>query len=459
MYLELYVDVPLNATYSFLLIYFAYFEQYTFIKYKNQCYHIPMQDIDYHKFIERGNDIFRRRYKRQIHLTQPNSIMDIEYAQRIMNDLQKLSNEIPCIDSPKTKEEMFVKELKNLAKGVVFDINDDISKNIATPEEVMEMYCIKQEDIDENKAWLLENRDTIVKANRNLLENETSQLTSKILLEIKDIRTDGIKMAQEHIDEMGDILKKHFGQLPGITELFNIYKIYPEAQGTRSATHKVSKIITIAVKNILSMKGHELVFNLEEFLKIYSHEVLGHGLNFVLTASREFPFFIQDGLFLPITGATKEAVSQYFQEWFFDKAVGNPEICKILGKYEPFELIYSRYKDTNILDKYWSKLAHVGLYALATTKADDHDNQIKEISKYSISPKYAANFVNKRRNEWNKATGLLLPSQVSELRYAVDPVSKVISLGEVSKIEQLILTGCWTPTGLIDWVKFNLENL
>lgn len=417
-----------------------------------------MPNANYQEFIEKGNELFQRRYKRQIHLFQPKSFVDTESSEQLINDLLQLHNEIPEIVKFDSKEAVFLKELKALSKGTAFDLQDDIRKDIATPDEILEMYNIKKDDIDELKDWLLANKNNIKLANNRLFEFHSTEDRDSVALGVEPLRITALELVQNKIDMMEILLKKYFNNFTGIQEFFNNYKVYADCIRNRSATYKVSKIVTISVEHMVYMKDNVMKLDFQEFLRVYCHEVLGHGLNFAQTATTDLPFFIKDSLWLPFSITTRESVAQYFQDWFFYEVMDNSEVFKFLNAIEPFENIYTRYIDTEILGKYWTKLSRVAIWILAKSKMNDHLKQIEEISKYAISPKYATKFVNRYRNHWNRATELLLPEDVMELKYAVDPVAKVIGLGDKKKIEKLILTGMWTPDGLVDWVKFNLKH-
>jgi hypothetical protein len=415
---------------------------------------------NYQGFIATGEDIFRRIDRRNTHLQQKYSLIDVDLTQKLMEDLHKLYENLPTIDNTQSIENVEIIELKRKCSGHIELLNEELSSAIPTPDQVISVYNIKNEDIDKIKDWLLLNKQNVIDANRNQYDYYSAHKRSYLVVGSPEIRQQAESIVQEKIEIMKGIVTELFINYKGISELTSDYLLSVDSSTSRSHSNHVSKLAVICPPAVTYMFNGKIYFVPEEFIRIFGHEVLGHCLSFILTAHADLPFYLTED-YSSLTTASQESVANYFQNKIFEYLLDNPAQTSLLRIDEPFENVYKRYVDTVVLNKYSLKLRMVGYWILAHSKMDQYKAQVDELMKYSIEPSWPSYFVNLFRNDWNRGTGLLLPKQVSELRYSVDAVGDIkqqVSSARLQRMEELILTGCWTSDGLKDWVQVKIDN-
>lgn len=414
---------------------------------------------NYKSFIQEGNSIFSEVDKRRTHLNQRYSLVDQELTQKLITDLKNLSSKLPVIKNPQNLEEVLVSELKRSCDGGVLVLNEDLSQNIAIPENILSKYNVRKDDIDLIKDWLLSNKANILQANKRQFDYHSKHRTIGVPMGSPELRTSAEDLVAKNISLMKEILHKYFQDFKGIKLLLDTYIITLDSNEKRSFASRVGKVAVICIEPITSLYNGKIELIPERFIRIFGHEVIGHCLNYVLTENSELPFFIKEG-FPSLTMAAAESMTNYWEDKLFHDLVSNSQIKELLSHDESFEEVYNRYQDVKILSEYAKKLEMLGLWTLATSKAGDVKDQIESLQKYSLNPSWPSYFVNSYRNNWNRETGFLLPRYVSELRYSVDPVGKVlkhVSKKNLKRFEELISTGFWTPDGLTEWVKVGLS--
>jgi hypothetical protein len=406
--------------------------------------------------IEKGNLLFERIDRRDTHLSNYYALQDFDETIELVKELEQLEEQIPHTKVRATSEELYANELKRLCSKGSVALNAEVSAHISTPLEVIDRFSVKKEDLDKIKEWLLQNRQNVIEANKFLYKKYAPIKKSEVEVGDPLLRKKAEDLLLEKIENIKEILKTHpqFGN--HFTNIFNTYHISVTSQERRSFANRVSRIACLSVAKHTYMAKKEIYFEPHNFISTFGHEVLGHCSNYYMSDNSNLPFFIRFGFFT-LTSATREAVSDYYEDRIYDYLKDCPNLSELFNGEYNFEEIEELRKAVKLLRDYQSKLYSVAVWVLAQSKMDNSTEQIEEISKYSIEKKYASNFVNSRRNDWNRATGLLLPNVVSELRYAVDVISPELipTKKDLKEFEMKILTGMWTPEGMREYLTLS----
>lgn len=403
--------------------------------------------------IQQGELVFGDYLKKSYHMDQPNSIVDPEYTKMLISKFGDLAKNIAPVAKPTSREEVLINELKRLSKYYVITLSEELEPRTATPQEVLDRYFIKAEDINIIKVWLKAKRGAILEANTRQLEFHSGVRKAKIKLGSKALR----ERAEELINQYLELVKEAVKSILPLPEYANVlqdFVISTDSAENRASSNRIAKVSFVDTHNCTYMVNGQVYIDSVEFITQFGHEVLGHCLNYVVTEKSGLPIFIKENYFT-ITSATRESVSEYFEQRLFELLTGYKDSAGSFNAFESMDKVYQRHKDTYILDSYFKKLQMLGLWILSTSKMDDYDKQMQELADYSIEPKYVSWFLNKHRNNWNRSTGLLLPTIVAELRYSVESTVRMLNKKkptDINKFERAILTGAWSPEGFSEWV-------
>jgi len=413
------------------------------------CYHVHvLKDL-----IQQGELVFGDYLKRSYHTDQPNSIVDPEYTKMLISRFGDLDKSIQPVANPRSREEVLVNELERLSRYYVVTLSEELEPRTATPKEILDRYFIKDEDIITIKVWLKEQRGQILEANKRQFEFHSGVRKAKIKLGSKDLREKAEELVNQYLRLLKEVVRNTL-PLPEYNNVLRDFIISSDSAENRASSNRIAKVCFVDTHNCTYMVNGQVYIDSVEFIAQFGHEVLGHCLNYVVTEKSNLPIFIKENYFT-ITSATRESVSEYFEKRLFELLIGWKDSAGSFDAFESLEKVCQRYKDTYILDSYFRKLNLLGLWILSTSKMDDYNKQMAELAGYSIEPKWVSWFLNKHRNNWNRSTGLLLPSIVSELRYSVESATKLLDKKkptDINKFERAILTGAWSPDGFEEWI-------
>lgn len=404
--------------------------------------------------IQQGELVFGDYLKRSYHLSQPHSISDPESTKVLISNFDGLGKKIQNVKDPNSQDAVLTNELKRISQYGVATLSEELETRTATPKEVMDRYFVKTEDIDLIKAWLKEKREQVLEANKRQLEFYSGRKRSRVYLGSTVLR----ERAEALMERYLDLLKRAVKEVLLLEEynyVLDNFIISTDSVTDRSFADRSAKVSMISTGGCVYIIDGEIFVDSVEFIGKFGHEVLGHCLNYAFTEKSNLPKFIKENYFA-ITSATRESVSGYFENRLFDLLLAKPDATKAFEAFEPFKQVFQRFKDTFLLDDYGKKLRMLGFWVMSNSKMDDYEKQVKELAEYSIEPKWVSWFLNKHRNNWNRPTGLLLPNIVSELRYSVESVTKLLDKKnptDINKFERALLTGAWSPEGFEEWVS------
>ncbi len=411
------------------------------------------KSIDLDNLIDQGNKVFAEFLQYDRHRTQLNSITDLSRVEGLINKFDELYKAIPDINISDEKS-LYVRELKRMCKFHVSLLAEEFTSEITTPEAIIERYHVKDEDITALKDWLLSNKQEILAANNRQYEYYSSVERSSIRMGSLELVTTAENLLRDYVEAIKTTLLKNVSHL-SIGEVLKDYIITFDRVNGRSAANRIAKYAILGIDPCVYMNKGTIYLLEEEVISKFGHEVLGHTANFYATAVSDMPLFIKENYFQNST-SSRESVTNYFESRIFDFLTGLDEFRSKSNFEGLLTDVVSRYHDTRILEDYNWKLRMVGYWVLCKTKMEDFDKQVKELNIYSIEPQWPPYFLAGYRNDWNKATGLIMPRIAAELRYSVDAVGKLLAEKkptDLAKFEQAILVGAWSPQGFEEWVK------
>lgn len=410
------------------------------------------------ELISLGNEIFQEIDHRETHHSQDFSLTDTEGTEKIIDKLTSLSSKITKNANPTNLEEVYLNELKDECDGGIYILNEELSPDIASPESILKLYSIVKEDMDKVIEWILINKQNVITANLHQYEKYSNIKKSNVPLGDPKIRHKAEDLLITNIEKVKSVLLRHPKHANSFKELFKNYHISTDSFINRSHANRDARYALLSTSHFIYASKGDLGIEMSYFLSVFGHEVLGHAANYMYTDKADMPFYLQWG-FNTLTTSTKEAIAQYFGAKIFDYIKECSDYSDLFTGDHTFEEVYKHYEDLMYLQEYKRKLNRVGIWIMCQSKMDDTAKQIEELSKYSIERKWPALYINRHRNEWNRATGLLLPKAVSELRYCVDVLGDMVSSGlsTHTEFDKTIRTGMWTPQGLKEYAKVVLS--
>lgn len=394
----------------------------------------------------------------------------ISEAGRLVTDFQILSEQIPEVVPPATTEDVHTNELKRRLSGEAVRLEHGLSGRFYTLDDVISLYGIDREvDIDSLRNWLVENRDeALATVDRVYQATEPGELRLPVPGDIPTFRRQTEEFAATHIGNYHKKLARLFEGLTPVGNFLRDITAMPTSRN-RSYFHPLTKTLAIEIEGICYItQDQSLHINEAELLRLLGHEGMGHGLNAVVTDVSDLPNFLKRGTSLT-TAATVESIGQHFEEVIFEDLADSPETQEELGIAHKFPEIYRNQKDTQLIKQYRNKLFYYVLTVLADpnlpnmSRPESREEGIRErvklLSSVALYPGQAVGIVEGHQNNFD-SQGNLSFDMTKELKYAATPAQRVIDEmtqrgvlyegGDRGKIDALLLTGFWTPIGLVE---------
>ena len=390
---------------------------------------------------------------------------------RLVDDFQRLSDEVPAKFPVVTTEEVYHNELKRRLGTEAVYFEHGLSGHRYTFDDVINLYGLdKTAEIDSLRDWLLENREeTLDTIDRVYQATEVEGFQLPVPSDIPRSRAEVEIYAATHIENYHKKLAKLF---EGLTKVGNYLRdITPvPTTGDRSYFDQYTKTLALSIPAICYRTEDQTPHvNERELILQFGHEGMGHGLNKVITEVSSLPSFLKRRS--ESVRATIESVGQYYEEVIFEDLKASPKTQKELGIEHKFEEIYQNQKDTQLITAYNRRLFHYAITVLADKELGDMNNpdpQLKKdaidrrialLSEVALYPGYAVGTIEVQRQNFDSQGNLNLDF-ASEIRYRSQSAQRVVETmqqkgviydGEGrSKIDTLLLTGYWTPTGLVE---------
>lgn len=393
-------------------------------------------------------------------------------AARIGEELLKISDSIPSITLPITKEELLRLELKRRLNGEAIKLQHSLSGKPLGYDTTVAMYGINPEDLQGLRDWLVTHRDETQEAIERLFRTTTIESYELGLqMDIPRVR----RQAEEFADVCIQNYHKKLGRLlqnrTKVGEFLREVTAVATTEG-RSYFFPLMTMLAIGIPGICySSEDGSVHLRERELIRIYGHEGMGHALNTIITRRSSLPYLLRQST--PLTVATEESLAQFSQRQIFDDVKESPETQKALSLEFRFDDIYQEAKDIQMLEDYKTRFFWYAITVLADTSlGDPKDPRVMQrkkdlLAELTLEPSIPHNFIEEHKNSFD-SNGNLDDGLLSELRYAARPVQRALeefaSHGITydgagrSLIDETMRTGFWTPQGFVDNARITAER-
>ena len=403
--------------------------------------------------ITQADKVFSDFFKREIYLDQPYAIKDLDYSERLITEFKSLLPLIPKDAPAETETGIVTRELGRICSFFIDTLEESLTSKTTEPMEIVARFQIEPSDIEAIRHWLKANRQAVVKANTEQMEKSNGDRRTSIPAGSRELRRKAEDILTGCIEDLKALAVEALG-MEELSALLSEFTVSIDSVSTRATSNRISKVALVSLQGCVYMSKGSIYVDVARLIKEFAHEVVGHCLNYYLTEHSKLPIFVKENFYLD-TSSTRESVSDHMERYFFAACMERSKKLSSNPHFYQLEKEYTNFSNISLLEKYYRYLESLGIWVLATSKMDDHRLQTEKLEQYSIEPKWVSWFINRHRNNWDRSTGLLLPSVVSDLRYSLESVDKQISKRkpkDMLKFHRAVLTGCWTPKGFENWV-------
>ena len=396
------------------------------------------------------------------------NIYSFKEGSQLVDDFQRLSEAIPVTSPVRTTEEVHNNELKRRLSGEALRLDHSLSGHYYTFEDVLNLYGIDREDIDSLKSWLVENRDeALATIDRVYKATEVDNYRLPVPGDIPTFRRQAEEFAATHIGNYHKKLAKQFEDLTSVGTFLRDITSVPTT-GDRSYFDPLTRMLALSIPAICYLtEDQSFHINERELIRLFGHEGMGHGLNKVVTEASDLPRFLKR--FSEASRATVESVGQHYETVIFEDLASSPKTQAELGIAHKFGEIYQNEKDTRLINLYQRRLFHYAITVLADkelgdmsapeSKKDAISKRIALLSDVTLYPGYAVRIVEGSQHNFD-SQGNLSIDLAREMVYSAQPTQRVIDemkqkgilydKDNRGKIDMLLLSGFWTPLGLVE---------
>lgn len=406
------------------------------------------------------------KFERKYHVLPPG------VSNALCREMETLAESMPEISNPKTENELFFKEAKRRISGEAAYLDQRLSGKTYEFKNVLEILGIPEQDVKSIYPWLKRNKQKTIKAVDRLCETQDFEgFESPRRFDVPRVRRETEEVAGAQIHKYHKVLGRFLEELSKVGGYLRDIEAEPTTRD-RSYFSPLDGLLAISIPSICFSGDQGVIqFRDRELIRLFGHEGMGHSLNQVITKSSSLPDFLK--VDSTLTVASEESVSQFYEDRILEDLKKSPDTQKKLGIQHRFKEIYQEAKDTEQLDEYWRHIAHYAVTVLADKSFGPLNDpaaitrRLAVLDRVTINPGEGRGFLigNKENGdeEGNLNVGL-----IAELRYCARPVTRALrqfndkgvryrGKGR-NLIDTTLLTGFWTPEGLVERAKFVAEN-
>lgn len=400
------------------------------------------------------------------------SLIPSREAQKLVESIEVLAGDIPKITNPNNEEQLIQSELKRRLHGEAAYLDQVVSGRLYDFDTVINILGIGKEDIDYLRPWLENNKERTQEALEGLFHSrDTEGYELPLAIDIPRVRRQAEEFADVHIQKYHRVLGKFLQGLTNAGEFLRDVNAVSTTQD-RSYFDPLTNNLAIGINAICySKEDGTISIKDKELIKLYGHEGMGHGLNFIITKSSELPYFLKQNSVL--VESTLESIAQFYGKVLLEDLNKSREIQRALGIEHRFTEIYQDAKDTEQLDKYMKRIFQYGIKILGDKSFGDYNDpkvlkrKAEILEEVAIDKTNIKGWIQKNRYDFD-SEGNLNPQLVGELRYCARPVQR--ALEEFSKrgisydednrslIDLILLKGLWTPIGFVDNARLRASS-
>lgn len=399
-------------------------------------------------------------------------IFNYNEATQLLGRMQTFAQNIPSIETPQSNDELVQAEIKRLIQGSAATLEQRLSGRHYDFDSIISMYGIPTSDLDDLRPWLEQNKSLVLETiDRLYRQKENGELDLDVSLDIPSVRNEAEILAQNYISKYHKVLGKQMQNLSLVGEFLRDIDATPTT-APRSYFNSTLNKLAIGIPAIcFTTQDGNLEIREKDLIRLYGHEGMGHAVHQVLTKRSNLPYALKNPTSL--TTSTAESIAQFYEKIIFEDLRNSPDVQRKLNIYHKFDEMYQETLDTNRLNEYQLKFTQYAIKVLADkTLGDPNDpntiqKKLELLQDLSIDPSSPMFLLEDTRNKFD-SQGNLDWQTVSELRYAAKPVQRALSEFEKqginyednrSAIDQVLLTGFWTPIGYVDNARIHAAKL
>lgn len=394
-------------------------------------------------------------------------IYPVAVGRKLAEDFYGLSDRINEVTNPTTLEEVYTAELKRRSLAEAVFLDHALSGRPYIFEDVINIYGIEPDDIQNLRPWLDKNRGPTLNAiERVFAEIEVREYELTLPLDRPGVRRQTEEYAQQRVSVYHRRLGRMFEQITGVggflRDITSVITIDP-----RSYFDLYTKTLAISIPAICYLTEDGLPQLRErELIRLFGHEGFGHGCNKIATeAAASSPFFLK--IVSGATMASLESVAQFYERQIFEDLKASVETQKTLEIRHLFDDIYREEIDTQLINQYKARFFQYGITVLADRSLGNPQDpavvakKTEILESVALYPRSAQELVESYKQYFD-SEGNLYPQVVAELRYTAQPTQKVLDALKArgftyqdhrTKTDILLLQGYWTPIGLVQRAK------
>lgn len=422
------------------------------------------------ELLERGENLWKKYEK--VEQFAEKLVYPVGPAGAIYEEFELLNEEIPAIENPKTKEELYTAEFKRRISGEALLLGNILSGRPLTFSDVVRAYSIDDEDITQLRPWLDTNREkTFESINRLFHEGGQEEFSLSLPTDLPHVASEAEAVAAVDIRKYHKRLSQLFTRLTHVGEYLRDITAVP-TRVDRSYFHSITKNLAISINTITYItKDGSLETNAKELIRLLGHEGMGHALNQMMSENDpHLPFFLKESSASTI--ATAESVAQFYEREIFEDLKDAPKVQYDLGIPHKFNQIYQEVLDSEQIDQYKRALYQYAITVMADKSlGDPRNDEVKRkkaqlLSEVSLVPWYPSSILGQYNDSAFDYEGNLNARAVGELRYCAKPVQRALvelqqrsieyASEKRSEIDSLFLRGFWTPIGFVQNAKISL---
>jgi len=423
--------------------------------------------------LKQAGDLLKRlekinKFERKYHVLPPG------VSHKLCEEMSNLAGNMPKISNPKTEEQLFLKEAKRRISGEAAYLDQRLSGKTYEFKTVLGILGIPEQDVRSLHPWLKRNKQKTIEAVDRLCEAQSmEEIESPRRLDIPRIRRETEEVTGSHIYRYHKVLGRFLEELSNVGGYLRDIEAAPTTKD-RSYFSPLDNLLALSIPEIC-FSGNQgvLQFSDRKLIRLYGHEGMGHSLNKVITKTSSLPDFLK--IDSALTVASEESLAQFYEDRVLEDLKKAPETQKKLGIEHRFKEIYQEAKDTEQLDNYINYIAHYAITVLADKSFGPLNDsaaikrRLAVLDKVTINLGEARGFlINHSNRENSDEDGNLNVCLVSELRYCAKPVVRAFKQFNSkglryqgkgrSLIDTTLLSGFWTPQGLVERAKFVAAN-
>lgn len=373
------------------------------------------------------------------------------------------ADKIPTSSNPISRSDVYQNELKRRFHTEGERLERFSSGKRVTTDDVVKEFDIDPHDIQTLRPWLLQHRPHVLNTMLDLFNaKRVTGHRLDIPLDIPRVSDAAIHAAARDLSNYHSKLGRLFEELSAAGGFLRDVDAVPTLD-RRSYFNPETTTLAIFVGEICSYAPDRTFHTRRrELIELYGHEGEGHALQHVITQKAEIPFILKESGYS--TAASMEAVAQFYQRVIFEDLRQAKDVQTQLDITHVYEEIYQQQQASAAVKEYYSRLSRYAVSVLADKSLGDHnDPRVIEhraglIEDLALYPGYGRDKVEEHRYQYDSA-GNLNPEITGELRYIVQPVERALDVvgkngltygTDRSKIDLMLLTGFWTPRGLIE---------